>query len=118
MSSRLSDAELILDSMGSLADGHNLHDDIIANERGSSYYEAKAINILKQFTSHDDDYFYFLKAILGNYSNLSKERQEEIKKCLGSVEPEIIYKEKIVYKEKSVKGAKPKKKPKLIVDDY
>ena len=115
MSSRLSDADLILDSMGGFADGHNLHDDIIESERGSTYYEAKAINILKQFTSHDDDYFYFLKAILGNYSNLSKERQEEIKKCIG-LEKEIIYKEKIVYKEKSVKGKKVK--PKLIVDDY
>tara|TARA_B110000879_G_scaffold109344_1_gene146666 strand:+ start:550 stop:903 length:354 start_codon:yes stop_codon:yes gene_type:complete len=117
MSSRLSDADLILDSMGGFADGHNLHDDIIESERGSTYYEAKAINILKQFTQggDEDDYFYFLKAILGNYRDLSKERQEEIKKCIG-LEKEIIYKEKIVYKEKSVKGKKVK--PKLIVDDY
>ena len=116
MSSRLSDTDLILESMGGLEEGNNLHNDIIGSERGKSYYEAKALNILKQFNSYDEDYFYFLKTILGNYSLLSKDRQDELKKYLniGSEDPKIIYKEKIVYKEKYAKG----KKPKLNVDDY
>lgn len=111
---KTSDVELIMEMMEDK--DNKLHDDIIDNNQDFAYYEAKATNILKQFTNHDEDYFYFLKTILKNYNKLSKERKEEIKKFLG-LEKHVIYKEKIVYKEKVSKSKKAK--PKLnTYDDY
>ena len=111
---KTSDVELIMEMMEDK--DNKLHDDIIDNNQDFAYYEAKATNILKQFTNHDEDSFYFLKTILKNYNKLSKERKEEIKKFLG-LEKQVIYKEKIVYKEKVSKSKKAK--PKLnTYDDY
>jgi hypothetical protein len=111
---KTSDVALIMEMMEDEDD--KLHDDIIENDQDFAYYEAKATNILKQFTKPDEDYFYFLKTILKNYNMLSKERKEEIKKYLG-IEKQIVYKEKIVYKENPQKSKKAK--PKLnTYDDY
>jgi hypothetical protein len=111
---KTSDVALIMEMMEDEDD--KLHDDIIENDQDFAYYEAKATNILKQFTNHDEDYFYFLKTILKNYNMLSKERKEEIKKYLG-IEKQIVYKEKIIYKETPQKSKKAK--PKLnTYDDY
>ena len=110
-----SDVELIMEMMdGYEADSEfTLHDEVVETNQDEAYYEAKAFTIMKNFKN--DDYFFFLKAVLKKYNTLSLDRKEEIKKIMG-IQKEVIIKEKIVYKDKKSKN---NNKPKLNTrDDY
>lgn len=99
-----SDMELIMDM---LCDGNtDVHDDIIDEGQPPSYYEGKAIHILKQLDD-TDNYFYFLKAILKNYEKLEEPRKKAIIEMLN-IKPEVIIKEKIINPKKKSKNNKPK----------
>jgi hypothetical protein len=111
-----SDVELIMEMMdGYDADSEfTLHDEVVETNQDEPYYEAKACTIMKNFKN--DDYFFFLKAVLKKYNTLSLDRKEEIKKIMGIQNCEVIIKEKIVYKENKSKN---NNKPKLNTrDDY
>tara|TARA_Y100001970_G_C14158449_1_gene817038 strand:+ start:747 stop:1097 length:351 start_codon:yes stop_codon:yes gene_type:complete len=100
-----SDMELIMEMMEDTE--NKIHNDKIDPNKESSYYEGKAINILKQF-KEGKDYFYFLRSILKDYHILSIDEKEEIKKIMG-IEKEIVIREKIVYKNnKKKQNSKPK----------
>ena len=107
-----SDVEILMDMMGDDSE-FVLHDEKVETNQDEAYYEAKAHAIIKNF-KNDDDYYFFLKAVLKKYNTLSSGRKEEIKKLMG-IQKEVFIKEKIVYKQH-----KPKKnKPKLNThDDY
>lgn len=99
-----SDMELIMEMM---CDGtNNVHEDLLEENQPAAYYEGKALNILQQF-KNNDDYFYFLKTILKNYSSLNETQKKEIIKDL-KIKPEIVIKEKIVQSKKKSKNSKPK----------
>ena len=83
-----------------------LHDEEVETNQDEAYYEAKAYTIIKNF-KNDNDYFFFLKAVLKKYNTLSLDRKEEIKKLMG-IQKEVIIKEKIVYKQQKSKKNKPK----------
>ena len=108
-----SDVELIMEMMNDDS-SFVLHDEVIDVGQGEAYYEAKAYSILKNL-KNEDDYFFFLKAVLKKYNTLPLCRKEEIKKLMG-IQKEVIVKEKIIYKEKKTKK---NTKPKLnYYDDY
>lgn len=99
-----SDMELIMDMM---CDGtNNVHGDVLEGNHPYSYYEGKALNILQQL-KNKDDYFYFLKSILKNYSSLDEKQKKEIIKILN-IKPEVIVKEKIIQINNKSKNNKPK----------
>lgn len=101
-----SDVELIMEMMGDDSE-FTLHDEVVETNQDESYYEAKAYTIIKNF-KNDDDYFFFLKAVLKKYNILPLDRKEEIKKLMG-IQKDVVIKEKIVYKQKkSKKNNKPK----------
>jgi len=100
-----SDVELIAEMMGDDSE-FMLHDEEVETNQGEAYYEAKAYTIIKNF-KNDNDYFFFLKAVLKKYNTLSLDRKEEIKKLMG-IQKEVIIKEKIVYKQQKSKKNKPK----------
>ena len=107
-----SDVELIAEMMGDDSE-FMLHDEEVGTNQDEAYYEAKAYTIIKNF-KNDNDYFFFLKAVLKKYNTLPLDRKEEIKKLMG-IQKEVIIKEKIVYKQQKSK----KNKPKLnTCDDY
>lgn len=106
-----SDMELIMEQ---LCDGtNNVHEDLLEENQPAAYYEGKALNILQQLKSKDD-YFYFLKTILKNYSSLDEKQKKEIIKILN-IKPEVIIKEKVVQPKKKSKNNKPKINT---IDDY
>jgi len=100
-----SDVELIAEMMGDDSE-FMLHDEEVETNQDEAYYEAKAYTIIKNF-KNDNDYFFFLKAVLKKYNTLSIDRKEEIKKLMG-IQKEVIIKEKIVYKQQKSKKNKPK----------
>ena len=100
-----SDVELIAEMMGDDSE-FMLHDEEVETNQDEAYYEAKAYTIIKNF-KNDNDYFFFLKAVLKKYNTLSLDRKEEIKKLMG-IQKEVIIKEKIVYKQQKSKKNKPK----------
>ena len=100
-----SDVELIAEMMGDDSE-FMLHDEEVETNKDEAYYEAKAYTIIKNF-KNDNDYFFFLKAVLKKYNTLSIDRKEEIKKLMG-IQKEVIIKEKIVYKQQKSKKNKPK----------
>jgi hypothetical protein len=107
-----SDVELIAEMMGDDSE-FMLHYEEVETNQDEAYYEAKAYTIIKNF-KNDNDYFFFLKAVLKKYNTLPLDRKEEIKKLMG-IQKEVIIKEKIVYKQQKSK----KNKPKLnTYDDY
>ena len=108
-----SDVELIMEMMECDPE-FTLHDEEVDTNKGEAYYEAKALTIMKDLKN--DDYFFFLKAVLKKYNTLPLDKKEEIKKIIG-FQKEVIVKEKIVYK--GEKSKKNNNKPKLNTrDDY
>tara|TARA_B100000519_G_C14103987_1_gene372451 strand:- start:438 stop:791 length:354 start_codon:yes stop_codon:yes gene_type:complete len=107
-----SDVEILMDMMGDDSE-FVLHDEEVETNQDEAYYEAKAHAIVKNFKK-DDDYFFFLKAVLKKYNTLPLDRKEEIKKIMG-IQKEVIIKEKIVYKQQKQKKNKPKLNTR---DDY
>ena len=107
-----SDVEILMDMMGDDSE-FVLHDEEVVTNQDEAYYEAKAHAIIKNF-KNDDDYFFFLKAVLKKYNTLPLDRKEEIKKIMG-IQKEVIIKEKIVYKQQKQKKNKPKLNTR---DDY
>lgn len=107
-----SDVELITEMMGDDSE-FVLHDEEVETNQDEAYYEAKAYTIIKNFKK-EDDYFFFLKAVLKKYNTLPLDRKEEIKKIMG-IQEKVVIKEKVVYKQQKQK----KNKPKLnTYDDY
>ena len=101
-----SDVELITEMMGDDSE-FVLHDEEVKTNQDEAYYEAKAYTIIKNL-KNEDDYFFFLKAVLKKFTTLPLDRKEEIKKIMG-IQKEVIVKEKIIYKQqKSKKNTKPK----------
>ena len=107
-----SDVELIAEMMGDDSE-FVLHDEEVETNQDEAYYEAKAYTIIKNF-KNEDDYFFFLKAVLKKYNTLPIDRKEEIKKLMG-IQKEVVIKEKIVYKQQKSKKNKPKLNTR---DDY
>tara|TARA_B100001094_G_scaffold302021_1_gene328869 strand:- start:13286 stop:13609 length:324 start_codon:yes stop_codon:yes gene_type:complete len=99
-----SDMELIME----MYDGAdtNLHNDTIESEQPPSYYEGKALHILKQLKD-ETNYFHFLNTIINDYSKLSVEHKDQIKKKMN-IEPKVVIKEKVIYEKKKKKNLKPK----------
>ena len=101
-----SDVELIMDMMNDDS-SFTLHDEDVESNQTEAYYEAKAYTIIKNL-KNEDDYFFFLKAVLKKFTTLPLDRKEEIKKIMG-IQKEVIVKEKIIYKQqKSKRNTKPK----------
>tara|TARA_B100000405_G_scaffold232448_1_gene166582 strand:+ start:208 stop:561 length:354 start_codon:yes stop_codon:yes gene_type:complete len=101
-----SDVELIMEMMNDDS-SFVLHDEDVESNQNEAYYEAKAYTIIKNL-KNEDDYFFFLKAVLKKFTTLPLDRKEEIKKIMG-IQKEVIVKEKIIYKQqKSKKNTKPK----------
>ena len=107
-----SDVELIMEMMNDDS-SFLLHDEDVESNQNEAYYEAKAYTIIKKF-KNEDDYFFFLKAVLKKYTTLPLDRKEEIKKIMG-IQKEVIVKEKTIYKQQK---SKKNTKPKLTRDDY
>ena len=107
------DVELIMEMMNDDS-SFVLHEENVEPNQNEAYYEAKAYTIIKNL-KNEDDYFFFLKAVLKKYTTLPLDRKEEIKQLMG-IQKEVIVKEKIIYKQqKSKKNTKPKLNTK---DDY
>ena len=76
--------------------------EVVETGKNNSYYEGLGIHILKQF-ENNDHYFYFLKSILKNYHELSKDQ------------PKVIIQKKTITVEKKKKNKN--QKPKLNMKD-
>jgi hypothetical protein len=100
-----SDVEILMDMMGDDSE-FVLHDEKVETNQEEAYYEAKAHSIIKNF-KNDDDYYFFLKAVLKKYNTLPSDKKEGIKKLMG-IQKEVVIKEKIVYKQQKPKNNKPK----------
>ena len=87
--------------------------EVVETGKNNSYYEGLGIHILKQF-ENNDHYFYFLKSILKNYHELSKDQQNKI--CeLMNIQPNVIIQKKTITVEKKKKNKN--QKPKLNMKD-
>ena len=100
-----SDVEILMDMMGDDSE-FVLHDEKVETNQEEAYYEAKAHSIIKNF-KNDDDYYFFLKAVLKKYNTLPSDKKEGIKKLMG-IQKDVVIKEKIVYKQQKPKNNKPK----------
>ena len=94
------DVELIMEMMNDDS-SFVLHEENVEPNQNEAYYEAKAYTIIKNL-KNEDDYFFFLKAIIKKYNTIPLYRKEEIKKIMG-IQKEVLVKDKIIYKEKKTK---------------
>jgi len=101
--------------MDMMDDIENPFVEVVEPGKNNSYYEGLGIHILKQF-KNNDHYFHFLKSILQNYHELSKDQKVKLQELMN-ITPEVIIKEKIVVKKET--KSKKNEKPKLnMKDDY